>query len=103
MGPDWPGLSWATTLTEAAGAGNTASRDNSNPPSNTRFCMRGFPSRADPLVNEKSDAMKRSDTRILTTHAGSLPRPETLNALFAKKSRGEAVDADELLRLCAVA
>jgi len=40
--------------------------------------------------------MKRSDTRILTTHAGSLPRPEALNAMFVRRSRGEAVDAGEL-------
>ncbi len=43
--------------------------------------------------------MKSSDTRILTTHAGSLPRPEALNALHARKSRGEAVDSAELARL----
>ena len=47
--------------------------------------------------------MKRSDERILTTHAGSLPRPEALNALFAKKSRGEPADGAELARLAAEA
>ena len=47
--------------------------------------------------------MKRSDERILTTHAGSLPRPEGLNALFARKSRGEPVDAGELAKLAAEA
>ena len=47
--------------------------------------------------------MKRSETRILTTHAGSLPRPEVLNAMFVRKSRGEPVDADELARMCAQA
>jgi 5-methyltetrahydropteroyltriglutamate--homocysteine methyltransferase len=35
----------------------------------------------------------RSADRILTTHAGSLPRPPELNALLARRSRGEAVDA----------
>jgi 5-methyltetrahydropteroyltriglutamate--homocysteine methyltransferase len=40
--------------------------------------------------------MKRSETRILTTHAGSLPRPPELTALLAKRSRGEAVDAAAL-------
>ncbi|MEM7252710.1 MAG: hypothetical protein AAF493_14945 [Pseudomonadota bacterium] len=30
--------------------------------------------------------------RILTTHAGSLPRPESLGALFGELSRGKAID-----------
>jgi 5-methyltetrahydropteroyltriglutamate--homocysteine methyltransferase len=47
--------------------------------------------------------MKRSDDRILTTHAGSLPRPEALNALFVRRSRGETVDPGELARLAAEA
>lgn len=34
--------------------------------------------------------------RILTTHGGSLPRPEPLAALLARKSRGEPFDAGEL-------
>jgi 5-methyltetrahydropteroyltriglutamate--homocysteine methyltransferase len=42
--------------------------------------------------------VKRSETRILTTHAGSLPRPRELTALLAKRSRGEPVDARELAR-----
>jgi 5-methyltetrahydropteroyltriglutamate--homocysteine methyltransferase len=37
--------------------------------------------------------------RILTTHAGSLPRPAALAALHAKKFRGEAIDASELDRM----
>ena len=36
--------------------------------------------------------MRRSESRILTTHAGSLPRPRALVELFAKKSRREPVD-----------
>ena len=36
--------------------------------------------------------MQRSQNRILTTHAGSLPRPAGLTSLFAKRIRGEAVD-----------
>ena len=36
--------------------------------------------------------MKRSDSRILTTHAGSLPRPGQLVDLQLRKSRGETVD-----------
>ena len=47
--------------------------------------------------------MKRSDTRILTTHAGSLPRPEPLTGLYVKKSRGEPVDEAELARLARAA
>src|SRR5262245_51545754 len=47
--------------------------------------------------------MKRTDERILTTPAGSLPRPEALNALFVRKSRGEPVDAAELARASAEA
>ncbi len=36
--------------------------------------------------------MQRSENRILTTHAGSLPRPAALTTLFAKRVRGETVD-----------
>jgi 5-methyltetrahydropteroyltriglutamate--homocysteine methyltransferase len=43
--------------------------------------------------------VKRSEKRILTTHAGSLPRPAELTALLARKSRGEPVDARELARV----
>src|SRR3954447_2604620 len=37
--------------------------------------------------------MQRSETRILTTHTGSLPRPAELVQLYVRKNRGEAVDA----------
>jgi 5-methyltetrahydropteroyltriglutamate--homocysteine methyltransferase len=37
-----------------------------------------------------------SDSRILTTHAGSLPRPAALAELHGRRSRGEPVDPDEL-------
>jgi 5-methyltetrahydropteroyltriglutamate--homocysteine methyltransferase len=40
--------------------------------------------------------MQRSDARILTTHSGSLPRPPELVALYAKRERGEPVDAAAL-------
>jgi 5-methyltetrahydropteroyltriglutamate--homocysteine methyltransferase len=43
--------------------------------------------------------MRASTSRILTTHAGSLPRPEALNALLIRRSRGESVDAAELARV----
>ncbi len=35
--------------------------------------------------------MLRSETRILTTHAGSLPRPPELVELFVRQSHGETV------------
>src|SRR3979409_102201 len=40
--------------------------------------------------------MRRSTERILTTHAGSLPRPENLTRLFVQRSRGEAIGSDEI-------
>jgi 5-methyltetrahydropteroyltriglutamate--homocysteine methyltransferase len=40
--------------------------------------------------------MLRSEHRLLTTHAGSLPRPAALTRLYAQRSRGEAVPATEL-------
>src|SRR5215813_12888499 len=43
--------------------------------------------------------MRRSETRILTTHAGSLPRPDALKEAFIRQSRGEAVDEADLARL----
>ena len=36
--------------------------------------------------------MKRSTDRILTTHVGSLPRPDDLRGLIQKKQQGEAID-----------
>ena len=36
--------------------------------------------------------MQRSDERILTTHAGSLPRPPALTAMFADRVQGRGVD-----------
>jgi 5-methyltetrahydropteroyltriglutamate--homocysteine methyltransferase len=40
--------------------------------------------------------MQRSETRILTTHTGSLPRPAALTRLYAQRARGEAVDENAL-------
>jgi 5-methyltetrahydropteroyltriglutamate--homocysteine methyltransferase len=40
--------------------------------------------------------MQRSEDRILTTHAGSLPRPAALTRLFAKRLRDESVDPAEI-------
>jgi 5-methyltetrahydropteroyltriglutamate--homocysteine methyltransferase len=44
-----------------------------------------------------------SDDRILTTHAGSLPRPGALATLHGRRSRGEPVDEDELREAVAAA
>jgi 5-methyltetrahydropteroyltriglutamate--homocysteine methyltransferase len=40
--------------------------------------------------------MQRSENRIFTTHAGSLPRPPELTRLYARSARGEPVDAAAL-------
>ena len=40
--------------------------------------------------------MKTGANRILTTHAGSLPRPKSLTALHARRFAGEAIDNEAL-------
>jgi 5-methyltetrahydropteroyltriglutamate--homocysteine methyltransferase len=40
--------------------------------------------------------MKHSTERILTTHTGSLPRPESLAQLMIAKEQGKAIDVKEL-------
>ena len=40
--------------------------------------------------------MRRSDDRILTTHAGSLPRPNDLRDMISAKSHGQAYDEGAL-------
>jgi 5-methyltetrahydropteroyltriglutamate--homocysteine methyltransferase len=42
--------------------------------------------------------MQRSDTRILTTHAGSLPRPAELVRLYVDRAQGKAIDEAGLAR-----
>jgi 5-methyltetrahydropteroyltriglutamate--homocysteine methyltransferase len=42
--------------------------------------------------------MKRSESRILTTHVGSLPRPPALRDLLVSQDRGESVDPALLAR-----
>jgi 5-methyltetrahydropteroyltriglutamate--homocysteine methyltransferase len=42
--------------------------------------------------------MRRSEGRMLTTHAGSLPRPAELVDLFARRAQGEAIDPAVLAR-----
>src|SRR5262245_47734849 len=39
--------------------------------------------------------MERSDDRILTTHTGSLPRPDALRELFIRRQAGASVDDAE--------
>ena len=43
--------------------------------------------------------MLRSDGRILTTHAGSLPRPMDLTRLYAEQASGEAIDQAKLAEM----
>ena len=43
--------------------------------------------------------MQWSTDRILTTHTGSLPRPPELTRMYVRRTRGEAVDADQIKRL----
>src|SRR5712664_3458818 len=47
--------------------------------------------------------MKRSESRILTTHTGSLPRPPALRDLLVRLDRGEKIDAATLAREAEVA
>lgn len=42
--------------------------------------------------------MRKSDTRILTTHVGSLPRNATLSDLLLRQEQGEVIDQEELDR-----
>ena len=42
--------------------------------------------------------MKRSESRILTTHTGSLPRPPALRNLLVRQDRGETIDPAALAR-----
>ena len=42
--------------------------------------------------------MKRSTTRFLTTHMGSLARPDDLSAMLTAKDAGEPYDADALAK-----
>jgi 5-methyltetrahydropteroyltriglutamate--homocysteine methyltransferase len=40
--------------------------------------------------------MKTSTTRFLTTHVGSLPRPESLRALLRARLSGQPIDEAQL-------
>jgi 5-methyltetrahydropteroyltriglutamate--homocysteine methyltransferase len=54
---------------------------------------RGAPPSTD--LTERA-VMRRSIDRILTTHTGSLPRPENLTRLFVRRALGESVNPDEI-------
>jgi 5-methyltetrahydropteroyltriglutamate--homocysteine methyltransferase len=45
------------------------------------------------MWREEADGMKRSTDRILTTHMGSLPRPDVLADLLVAQAEGKPVDA----------
>jgi 5-methyltetrahydropteroyltriglutamate--homocysteine methyltransferase len=47
--------------------------------------------------------VRTTTSRILTTHAGSLPRPPALAELHGRRSRGEPVDPAELRRVVELA
>jgi 5-methyltetrahydropteroyltriglutamate--homocysteine methyltransferase len=42
--------------------------------------------------------MRKSSERILTTHTGSLPRPEALTQLYVERGQGKPVDREGLAR-----
>lgn len=50
------------------------------------------------LFRERT-GMQHSDTRILTTHVGSLPRPQALADLLVRQDRGESIDTAAYDRL----
>ena len=47
--------------------------------------------------------MKKSQSRILTTHAGSLPRPLALTDLYAKRAKGQSIDDAAIATLVSTA
>ena len=55
-----------------------------------------FTNNAQTLQTKVNPTMQRSETRILTTHTGSLPRPEGLVEMLGSVSRGEPADEEAL-------
>jgi 5-methyltetrahydropteroyltriglutamate--homocysteine methyltransferase len=47
--------------------------------------------------------MRRSTKRILTTHTGSLPRPEALTQLYIERGQGKPVDREAMTRAASAA
>jgi 5-methyltetrahydropteroyltriglutamate--homocysteine methyltransferase len=50
----------------------------------------------EPADQDEERPLRRSEERILTTHAGSLPRPPELVRLYVRRARGEEVDRGEI-------
>src|SRR6185369_7381925 len=55
-------------------------------------CLVGI-TRRDVRKTWEAESMKRSTDRILTTHMGSLPRPDVLADLLVAQAEGRSVDA----------
>jgi 5-methyltetrahydropteroyltriglutamate--homocysteine methyltransferase len=51
------------------------------------------------IITARGDYVLLSNHRILTTHTGSLPRPDELTALLVREEAGELVDHDRLAEL----
>jgi len=47
--------------------------------------------------------MRRSTERILTTHTGSLPRPEALTRLYIERGQGKPIDREAMARAASAA
>src|SRR3984893_14413735 len=76
---------------------NRLAADNRRP---RRYRGRRTPTgRAGESIERVGDRMKTSQDRILTTHVGSLPRPQAVRQLLVRKDQGEAYDKAELARL----
>ena len=78
-----PAASVSQTVPRASRDGRPATPRPSPWPAASRSCSRSAPSSRSGVSNEEHE---RSDTRILTTHAGSLPRPAALTALLARRA-----------------
>src|SRR5712691_6779344 len=50
----------------------------------------------DPTTQAEGTRMKTSTNRILTTHVGSIPRPESIKALLRARLSGQTIDAAQL-------
>ena len=66
----------------------------------TAFNPQANATQARTTANRRRRVMRRSTDRILTTHAGSLPRPDALRDAWSKPSAGpqDELELDDLLR-----
>jgi 5-methyltetrahydropteroyltriglutamate--homocysteine methyltransferase len=48
------------------------------------------------VLTDRRKAVKASTNRILTTHVGSMPRPETIRALLRARLSGQTIDDSQL-------